>query len=149
MKSGIMEVPDMFVVTKADLGDMAAKAVADLEGALSLRLHPGDWDARVLQVSTLDPRLGIGPLIAALDAHEHWLKTQGLRDLKRRDQMKSWGRTNLLLHIGRDGLAALSEKSLRHLDSETPFQSFINCGLRCSFKAVKRLLPQIRGWPYG
>ncbi|GER07503.1 hypothetical protein JCM17843_18130 [Kordiimonadales bacterium JCM 17843] len=125
----------MFVVTKADLGDMAAKAVADLEGALSLRLHPGDWDAKVLQVSTLDPGLGIGPLIAALDAHEHWLKTQGRRDLKRRDQMRSWGHTNLLLHIGRDGLAALSEKSLRQLDGETPFQSLYQLRISVQFQS--------------
>jgi len=36
MKAGIMEIPDMILVTKADTGRQAARAVADVEGALSL-----------------------------------------------------------------------------------------------------------------
>ncbi|HXW31173.1 MAG TPA: methylmalonyl Co-A mutase-associated GTPase MeaB, partial [Xanthobacteraceae bacterium] len=36
MKAGIMELPDIVAVTKADLGDPARRAKADVEGALGL-----------------------------------------------------------------------------------------------------------------
>ncbi|MEM9044149.1 MAG: P-loop NTPase fold protein [Pseudomonadota bacterium] len=36
MKAGIMEVPDMILVTKADLGPLARQTMSDLRGALSL-----------------------------------------------------------------------------------------------------------------
>ena len=36
MKAGIMEVPDLVVVTKGDLGAAAQRAAADVAGALSL-----------------------------------------------------------------------------------------------------------------
>ncbi|MEI8146764.1 MAG: GTP-binding protein, partial [Alphaproteobacteria bacterium] len=36
MKAGVMELPDVVVVTKADTGAMATRAKADVEGALSL-----------------------------------------------------------------------------------------------------------------
>ena len=36
MKAGIVEIPDLIVVTKADLGAAAERARADVAGALSL-----------------------------------------------------------------------------------------------------------------
>ena len=36
MKAGIMEIPDIAVVTKADMGPPARRALADLKGALGL-----------------------------------------------------------------------------------------------------------------
>jgi LAO/AO transport system kinase len=36
MKAGVMEVPDIFIVTKADMGAVAQRTAADLKGALSL-----------------------------------------------------------------------------------------------------------------
>ncbi len=44
LKAGIMEVPDVLVVTKADLGDVALRAQRDLRAALrslGVRGHPG------------------------------------------------------------------------------------------------------------
>lgn len=48
MKAGIMEVPDMIVVTKADMGAVASRTVADLKGALSLS---DEGEVRVLGCS--------------------------------------------------------------------------------------------------
>ena len=36
MKAGVMEVPDIFIVTKSDMGPVARRTMADLKGALSL-----------------------------------------------------------------------------------------------------------------
>ena len=51
LKAGIMEVPDVLVVTKADLGPAAERAVRDLRAALRALGDP----APVLAVSSLPP----------------------------------------------------------------------------------------------
>jgi len=66
LKAGIMEVPDVLVVTKADLGRVAMRAVADLHAALR---SLGANDTAVLSVSSIAPTAGIEALIDALDEH--------------------------------------------------------------------------------
>ena len=66
LKAGIMEVPDVLVVTKADLGRVADAAVRDLRAALR---SLGANETPVVSVSTLPPPRGIEELVAALDAH--------------------------------------------------------------------------------
>ena len=66
LKAGIMEVPDVLVVTKADLGKLATRAVGDLHAALR---SLGAADTAVVAVSTIAPPTGIDELVDALDAH--------------------------------------------------------------------------------
>jgi LAO/AO transport system kinase len=66
LKAGIMEVPDVLVVTKADLGDVATRARRDLASALRAL---GARDTPVVSVSSLPPASGIDELMTALDAH--------------------------------------------------------------------------------
>ena len=66
LKAGIMEVPDVLVVTKADLGDAAERARADLNQALAAL---GSSDVPVLAVSSVPPPSGVEALAAELDAH--------------------------------------------------------------------------------
>jgi LAO/AO transport system kinase len=54
------------VVTKADLGDAAKRARADLDQALAAL---GSSDVPVVTVSSVPPPTGIGELVEALDAH--------------------------------------------------------------------------------
>jgi LAO/AO transport system kinase len=61
-----MEVPDVLVVTKADLGDIALRAERDLRTALRAL---GAADTPVVTISSLPPPSGIDELVAALDAH--------------------------------------------------------------------------------
>ncbi len=67
LKSGIMEVPDVLVVTKADLGIVAQRARRDLLAALR---SIGDHETEVVLLSSVAaPPVGIGELIDALDRH--------------------------------------------------------------------------------
>jgi LAO/AO transport system kinase len=66
LKAGIMEVPDVLVVTKADLGEAARRAQADLDQALAAL---GATEVPVVAVSSVPPVSGIDRLIAALDEH--------------------------------------------------------------------------------
>src|SRR4051794_26375267 len=66
LKAGIMEVPDVLVVTKADLGDVALRAQRDLRAALRAL---GATDTPVVSVSSIPPPAGIDELVAAVDRH--------------------------------------------------------------------------------
>ena len=66
LKAGIMEIPDVLVVTKADLGRIATRARADLHAALR---SLGARGTKVVAVSSVPPPSGIEELVDALDEH--------------------------------------------------------------------------------
>jgi LAO/AO transport system kinase len=81
LKAGIMEVPDVLVVTKADLGRPAQRAMADLHAALR---SLGARGTRVVAVSSVPPPSGIGELLDALDEHRDGLDLAARRLAARR-----------------------------------------------------------------
>jgi LAO/AO transport system kinase len=66
LKSGIMEIPDVLVVTKADLGQIAMATRRDVGAALR---SLGSSSTSVVAVSSLSPPQGIDELLAALREH--------------------------------------------------------------------------------
>jgi LAO/AO transport system kinase len=76
LKAGIMEVPDVLVVTKADLGDAAVRAQRDLGQALRA---VGSADVPVLAVSSVPPPSGVEELAMALDRHRAGLDLPAVR----------------------------------------------------------------------
>jgi LAO/AO transport system kinase len=81
LKAGIMEVPDVLVVTKADLGQIAKRAQSDLRSALA-SLGSGGVD--VVAVSSVSPLSGIDELVQALDRHRAGLDLPARRLRARR-----------------------------------------------------------------
>ena len=81
LKSGIMEIPDVLVVTKADLGQIATRARRDLHAALR---SLGARGTKVVAVSSVAPVSGIGELIDALEAHRSGLDVAAARVRARR-----------------------------------------------------------------
>jgi LAO/AO transport system kinase len=81
LKSGIMEIPDVLVVTKADLGDVALRARRDLNAALR---SLGSRATAVVAVSSIAPVTGIDALVAALDEHRAGLDVGARRLAARR-----------------------------------------------------------------
>jgi LAO/AO transport system kinase len=81
LKAGIMEVPDILVVTKADIGDAAMRARRDLAAALRAL---GSRETPVVAVSSVPPPEGVEELVAALDAHRAGLDIEGSRARMRR-----------------------------------------------------------------
>lgn len=69
LKAGLMEVFDLLVVNKADLGAVASRAVSDLRAALRVlgRGEGSDRPTPVISVSAADGR-GMDALVAALEA---------------------------------------------------------------------------------
>jgi LAO/AO transport system kinase len=81
LKAGIMEVPDVLVVTKADLGDVALRAQRDLRAALRAL---GATDTPVVSVSSVSPPQGIEKLVEAIDEHRAVLDIAASRRRSRR-----------------------------------------------------------------
>jgi len=81
MKSGIMEIPDVLVVTKADLGAVATRARRDLHAALG---SLGARETPVVAVSSVPPLSGFDDLVEALDAHRDALDLPAARTRARR-----------------------------------------------------------------
>ena len=80
LKAGIMEVPDVLVVTKADLGAVAPRARRDLRAALRSLGERGRRSSRSRRAA----RDGIDELVAALDAHRAGLDLAAARARARR-----------------------------------------------------------------
>jgi LAO/AO transport system kinase len=98
LKSGVMEIPDVLVVTKADLGRVAVRAIGDLRASLR---SLGSTDTAVVSVSSVPPPSGIDELVDALDAHRAGLDL-GARRLRARR-----------LHALADFIAEHGERGLR------------------------------------
>jgi LAO/AO transport system kinase len=78
-KAGLMEVADVFALTKADRPD-ASRLAREVRDAVALRpVDPGGWAPAVVPVAVgaaeagvagLGPDAGLGALMAAVDAHD-------------------------------------------------------------------------------
>ncbi len=113
LKSGIMEVPDVLVVTKADLGDVAMRARRDLAAALR---SIGERATKVVAVSSVSPVRGMEDLVAALDAHRATLDLPAVR----RDKRRASALADFAAEHGERGLRALggARAAARLLDAE-------------------------------
>jgi LAO/AO transport system kinase len=111
MKAGIVEIPQIIVVTKADLGAAAERARADVAGALSLAVADGDWQLRTVAVSS-SSGAGLDLLMAALEAHREHLAEGGRLGVLRHRQSEGWILEALRERFGREGLARLHQLGL-------------------------------------
>jgi LAO/AO transport system kinase len=105
LKSGIMETPDVLVVTKSDLGQIATSTRRDLAAALR---SLGSRSTRVLGVSALPPASGVEELVAALHEHRVSLDVSERRLRSRRAGALS----DFTVEYGQNGLRQLGGRSM-------------------------------------
>jgi GTPase len=85
LKAGIMEIPDVIVVNKAN-HPLTDSMVREIKGVLSLG-PPTDWDVPVLRTEATEGE-GIEELAAQVNAHYEYIETAGtLADRRRRNLM--------------------------------------------------------------
>ena len=113
LKSGIMEIPDVLVVTKADLGQVALASRRDLNAALR---SLGVRDTRVVAVSSVAPVTGFDELVSALDEHRQRLDVPVRRLAARRASALA----DFVAEHGERGLRALGGQraAVRLLDEQ-------------------------------
>ncbi|SDZ88292.1 ArgK/MeaB family GTPase [Rubrimonas cliftonensis] len=110
MKAGIIEIPHLAVVTKADMGAPAQRAAADLRGALSLAAGDGGAGEGGAAIPVLTCSAGTGEGIEALAEAllERMAKLGDLNDSRAR-QATIWLRRALIEGFGSEGFARLSD----------------------------------------
>jgi LAO/AO transport system kinase len=115
LKAGIMEIPDVLVVTKADLGRIAEATRRDLVAAVRAL---GAGDTEVVSVSSLSPPHGIDELVAALDAHRERIDPGERRTRARRHHALA----DFAVEHGARGLRALGGRRAaeRWLEEQDP-----------------------------
>lgn len=104
IKAGVMEIPDVLAVNKADDEALARKAVTEVKAALSFERRP--WSRPVLAVSAAT-NLHLDKLDAAIATHHNYLLSTGALESKRADQVIAWAVGEVIYELGRVGLATL------------------------------------------
>ncbi len=115
LKAGIMEVPDVLVVTKADLGKVATRALRDLHAALRSLDATG---TAIVAVSSVSPPTGIDELVDALEAHRDSIDLHARRVHARRMHALA----DFVAEHGDRGLRALGGRRVaaKLLDEQDP-----------------------------
>jgi LAO/AO transport system kinase len=112
MKAGIVEIPDIVVVTKGDTGHAAIRAKADVKGALGMATEASlDWAVPV-KIVTATSGEGLPGFMDEIAAHWHWLGREGRLAERRRMQAESWLKQAIKERYGREGLKRLGTISL-------------------------------------
>jgi LAO/AO transport system kinase len=133
LKAGIMEIPDVLVVTKADLPKIADRAVADLQAALR---SLGSAETAVIPVSSIAPPRGIVELVDALEAHRAALDLAGRRLRARR------------MHALEDFVTEHGERGLRALGGRRQAERWLSeQGPGLDVPALERALAERAGAP--
>jgi LAO/AO transport system kinase len=104
MKAGVMELPDIVVVTKADMGDTARRAKSEVEGALTLFDRDDDWRVPVILASAT-AGTGMEELHTALAEHRGWAERTGALKRRRAAQQSAWVEESIRARFGTEGLA--------------------------------------------
>lgn len=120
MKAGIVEIPHIALVTKADMGKTAQRALADLKGALSLSEPTKEqWPVAVMSVAAAE-REGIDRFVETLDSHMVYLRETGQLQTMRHGQAEVWLRAAVRDRFGREGLRRAGD--LRLPAQVSPFE---------------------------
>ena len=106
LKSGIMEIPDVLVVTKADLGQVAMSALRDVNASLR---SLGKRSTRTVAVSSLPPPKGMDELVQGFAQHWLELNRDDRRELteRRLQGRRAAALTDFAVEHGERGLRAL------------------------------------------
>jgi LAO/AO transport system kinase len=112
LKSGIMEIPDVLIVSKADLGQIALRTRRDLSAALrslGVRQEQDPVLSRVVAVSSLPPTTGFDELVQQLEQHWRTLRADGgVKLAERRERIRLAGAlADFIREHGERGLNAL------------------------------------------
>ena len=107
LKAGVMEIPDLLVVNKADHGPTATRAASDLKAALSTlrQVGAGEGDQEVILTSARD-HAGIDALADALVKHARVLGPAGILARRHAGRVE-WASNWLERSVGSVGIEAL------------------------------------------
>ena len=87
LKAGVMEIPDIIVVNKAD-HPMTDTMVREVRGVLALSHEEGRWKVPVLRTEAMDG-VGVEELARKIDEHRAFIEEQGTLAARRARNLRS------------------------------------------------------------
>jgi LAO/AO transport system kinase len=87
LKAGVMEIPDIIVVNKAD-HPMTETMVREVRGVLALSRDPGGWKVPILRTEAARGE-GLGELGVKIDEHHAHIEAAGTLDKRRARNLRS------------------------------------------------------------
>lgn len=113
LKAGILEVPQVLVVNKEDMGSVAQRTLSELGAALHRQQAEGEWAVPVLSASATRGT-GIEALAKALEQHHQFLQKNGALATHRQRYQAEWIFKRLREEFGTSGIDRLGgEQRLR------------------------------------
>jgi len=109
MKAGIIEIPHIAVVTKADLGAPAERALSDLKAAVGLSPPLKGWRVACLALAA-QQRGAADTLLELAERHRRHLVERDALLARRRAQGRAWLADALRADYGRRGLAKVTAR---------------------------------------
>ncbi len=108
MKAGVREVADLVIVTKRDLGALAARAFDAARAAFPAG-EPKRWQPPVIAVSALRDE-SVTEAVAAMARHRQWLIEGGRFEAERRAQGDAWLTETARERFGQRGIEMLAAR---------------------------------------
>ena len=134
MKAGILELPDLFVVNKSDIGPSARRTRSELIAGLDLgtALANQEWVPPVLLASARD-RAGLDELVDRLVSHRNHLEKGDQLGRRRQAGAVRFATDSLLRRYGEFGLSRLGgfsqiERRLNENSDRSPFRGVLEVG---------------------
>lgn len=126
MKAGIMEIPHILVMNKADRKSLAEKSKNDLEAVASIASTDMEgWNLALSMTSALEG-WGVDALVTAIEKHGFYLNERNISEKRRQNRIK-WVHMIFRERFGSFGVDMLGgEKNilglLKHTDIINPFE---------------------------
>lgn len=126
MKAGIMEIPHILVMNKADRKSLAEKSKNDLEAVASIASTDMEgWNLALSMTSALEG-WGVDALVMAIEKHGFYLNERNISEKRRQNRIK-WVHMIFRERFGSFGVDMLGgEKNilglLKHTDIINPFE---------------------------
>lgn len=110
MKAGVMELPDIIVVTKADMAEVARRAASEVAGAISLSGGSdggqSGWKVPVIRLSATTGE-GLDAFDDAVQSHLTHVEVNGTRAGRRAEQEGKWVEEAIKVRFGTHGLSRM------------------------------------------
>jgi LAO/AO transport system kinase len=87
LKAGVMEIPDLIVVNKAD-HPMTDTMVREIRGVLSLAEDRSGWKVPILRTEAVKGE-GIEELVARIDEHRAYIESEGTLERRRARNLRN------------------------------------------------------------
>jgi GTPase len=87
LKAGVMEIPDVIVVNKAD-HPMTDTMVREVRGVLALSHQPGEWQVPILRTEAARGE-GVAELAAKIDEHRAHIEAEGTLEQRRARNLRN------------------------------------------------------------